>query len=243
MMVYYKTYYRCGSQSDVTVGLFGAEVDILTTSYSFNGVLEDDGTYSSAPAWFNEFNFYPVGSCGWTIAPPNESDTTYKFSWDANYKDGSTVEYIVELVMLNYCSVSIDNTLCSPDGLKVLAWLNREGGWSYFTFNGKTTYSVRIPEGKTYQNSDYIQRYSERPDVYTAELVTTGDIPQIALDLLESLKTSIQAYIIEDWDTSYPVYKPIQIQDGDFTKRKTGDKIFDVAVNFIYAEEKQIQTG
>lgn len=243
MRVYYKTYYKCASQDDVITGLFGDEIDLIANSYTFDGTYDGDNNAISTPAWFNEFNFFPIGSCGWTIAPPSETDTHYRFIWDVEYITGETVQYVVELIMLDYCSVTINNTQCSPDGLKVIAWLNREGGWSYFTFNGKTTYSVRIPEGKTYQNSDYIQRYSERPDVYTAELVTTGDIPQIALDLLESLKTSIQAYIIEDWDTVYPVYKPIQIQDGDFTKRKTGDKIFDVAVNFIYAEEKQIQTG
>lgn len=243
MRVYYKTYFKCGTQSDSIVGLFGAEVDILTQDYTFNGVLEDDGTYSSAPAWFNEYDFYPIGSCGWVLSPPNESGTSYKFSWDAEYHTGEVVEYIVELVMLDYCSVEIDNTKCSPDGLKVLSWLNREGGWSYFTFAGKTTFEVTIPESGKYQNSDYILRNHSRDGVYNGELVTTGSIPETALDLLASLKTSIQAYYIDGWDTSYPVYKPIIIQDGDFIKRKTGDKRFDVSVKFIYAEKVQIQTG
>jgi hypothetical protein len=243
MKVYYKTYYRCSTQDDLIIGLFGDEVDLLVNSYTFDSAYDGNGNAISTPAWFNEFNFFPIGSCGWTIAPPSESDTTYRFVWDVVLKTGETVQYMVELIMLNYCSVAINNIQCSQDGLKILSWLNRQGGWSYFTFNGKTTYSVKIPDGKTYKNSDYIQRYSERPDVYTAELVTTGDTPQAALDLLESLKTSIQAYLIEDYDTDAPIYKPIQIQDGDFTKRKTGDKIFDVAVNFIYSEQVQIQTG
>lgn len=243
MRVYYKTYFKCGSQDDTIIGSFGNEVDILTTSYTFNGVLEDDGTYSSAPAWFNEFNFFPIGSCGWTVSPPNESGTTYKFSWTVEYQTGEEVEYIVELVMLAYCSVDIDGQGCNTDGLKVLSWLNREGGWSYFTFAGKTTYTTQIPDSKTYQSSEYVKYNSEKPDVYNAELVTTGSIPEIALELLDSLKTSIQAYYIDGWDTAYTVYKPIIIQDGDFTKRKTGDRLFDVSVNFIYAEKVQIQTG
>lgn len=242
MRVYYKTYFKCGTQSDSIVGLFGAEVDILTQDYTFNGVLEDDGTYSSAPAWFNEYDFYPIGSCGWVLSPPNESGTSYKFSWDAEYHTGEVVEYIVELVMLSYCSVDIDGQGCKADGQRVLAWLNREGGWSYFTFAGKTTFEVTIPEASRYQNSDYILRNNSRDGVYDGELVTTGDIPVEALDLLASLKTSVQAYFIDGWETSYPVYKPIVIQDGDFIKRKTGDKRFDVSVKFIYAEKVQIQT-
>jgi hypothetical protein len=238
----YKTYYRCADAFALT-GTFGDEINVLVNSYTFNGVLEDDGSYSAAPVWFGQFNTFPLASTGWTMGVALTAGEHWKFSWTTDNKDGTETEYIVEVVALSYCLVEFDNITCERDGIRVITWLTREGGWAYFAFNGKRTFEVKISEGKTYKNSDYIQRYSERPDVYTGELVTTGNIPETALDLMESLKTSIQAYVVDDYDTDAPVYKPIVIQDGDFIKRKTGDKRFDVSVNFIYAEQVQIQTG
>lgn len=241
--IVYKTYYKCGSQDDAIVGLFGKEIDIKTNSYRFNGLLNSDGTYSSAPAWFFEYNFFPIGSCGWYFIPPNEANTFYRLSWTATNRDGTSTEYIVEIYMIDFCEVEI-NTPCGLADDKYIVWLNREGGWSLFKFRGKTTFSIDIPEASTYKNNDYILRGLERKNVYRGELVTTGDIPEASLELLESLKISIQAYLLENFNTDYPVIqRPIFLQDGDFVKRKTGDKRFDVSVKFIYPDEFKIQTG
>jgi len=237
--IHYKTYYRCTSANDLlpVAGVFERDALTHVSHLVFNGQLTSNNTYTTAPGWFAQVNAFPLHDTFWVFTPPNETDTVYRFSWAAHNHNGTTDEYIVELVMLNYCTVEIDN--CGKTN--VLTWLNREGGWSYFSFSGVTTFEVKIPQGKAFQNADYIQRYHSRPDVYRGMQVTTGPIPQQALDLLESLKYSVQAYLIED-ATTRPVYIPIVIQDGDFTKRKTTDKRFDVTVKFIVAEQVQIQT-
>lgn len=241
--VFYKQYYRCDTQLAQVTGIFGSEVKILVNSVTFNGVLNDDGTYSSAPAWFADFSFFPLGDFGWVFTPPAETNTTYRFSWTLGLKSGIDVEFIVQLNMIEQCSVDVNVNVCNPDGVRVLAWLTREGGWAYFTFNGKRTYSVTNPEANNYKTPDHVLYSYKRDGVYDAELVTTGDIPESSLDLIDSLRTSIQAYVIDKYNTLEERYLPIIVQDGDFIKRKTGDKIFDVSVNFIYATEKLIQGG
>lgn len=237
-MIIYKTYYRCDTSvvlGNFETGMFKPIVD----SFTFNGQLLPDGTYTTEPVWFTQVNDYPAFDTFWLMTPPNETDTRYRFSWTANNTDGTTDEYIVELIMQE-CNTEINVRDCNET---LLTWLNREGGWSYFYFTGKTEYKVQIPDGKTYINSDFVKRYFDRSKVYKAELLTTGDIQQEALDLLESLKYSIQAYKVDTSDPNQTELIPIFLEDGDYTKRKTGERIFDASVNIVYAQEVTIQTG
>lgn len=241
MDIVYKTYYRCSTQDAQIVGVFGVEEQMQWASISFDQSYKD-GNPIPAPSWFSEVNFFPLGSVFWVMTPPNEENTAYTFSWNANDLGGNAIRYIVELVMLDYCSLDI-NTKCIDSDSVFITWLRKQGGWEKFAFVGKMTYSVTIPEGLTYKNADKVLRYSQRNNIYRGQLVTTGDIPDWALDIMESLKTSIQAYVL-DYSNPVDVREiPILIQDGDFTKRKTGEKIFDVSVNFIYAQEINVQNG
>lgn len=237
--IYYKTYYRCNSSADLqsTAGVFEKDALKHVSYLEYNGRLNPDNTYSAAPAWFAQVNQFPLHDTFWVFTPPNETNSTYRFSWTAHNHDGTTDEYIVELVMIDFCEITVDN--CGK--AKVLTWLTREGGWAYFSFSGVSTFEVKIPQGKTFQNSDYIMRYHTRPDVYQGLQLTTGPIPVQALDLLESLKYSIQVYLVSEGNGALE-YLPVIVQDGDFTKRKTSDKRFDVTVKVISAEQVQIQT-
>jgi len=238
MRFFYKTFFRC---DDTTASgtferaMFLPRID----AFSFNGLVTGDGTYTSAPVWFTQTNTYPAGEVYFFMTPPEDGET-YRFSWDASNTDGSTDEYIIELVQFNACTTPI-TTQCSPADKRVITWLNREGGWSYFVFTGKTTFETQIPEGKAFEK-DFIKRYYDRSKIYNGEIVTTGSIPLEALDLMESLKYSVQAYLIDSTNTLDIRFVPVFLLDGDYTKRKTGDKIFDVSCKFIYAKELVIQT-
>lgn len=239
MRIFYKTYRRCDTSR--VLGEFERDrFRLFVNSFTFNGVLNTDGTYSTAPVWFGQVNSFPLHDTSWIITPPSETDTRYLFSWTSNNIDGTTDEYLVELLMVESCVTELQVRDCNET---LIVWLNREGGWSQFYFTGKTTYNVTIPDGKTYTNTDFVQRYFDRSKVYTGELLTTGDVPESALDALESLKYSLQAYKVDYSDALDVKYIPVILKDGDYTKRKTGEKIFDVSVNFIYAQEVVIQTG
>lgn len=239
----YKRYYRCGTQDDTITGLFGEEIKLLINSFTFNGVRQSDGSYTSSPAWFSQVNSAPLYDTFWIMTPPNEENTQYDFSWTADMKDGSEVEYIVSLVMLDYCDLELGcYTSTTTRPLSVLSWLTREGGWCYFPFNGKKSFEVTIPDAETYQQGNYILRQTSRKGVYQGETLSTGSIPEMSLDLLQSLKESIQVYYVDNPTTDDPIYYPVILQNGDFVKRKTDERRWDVNVKFIYAEERQIQT-
>lgn len=239
--VNYKTYYRCPDESYSTVGLFGSEIDAQVVSYNYNGRLMPDGSYDLSVPWFFDFNAFPIGSCGWSFSPTGvNAGETYIFSFTTTNKDGSETEYLVKVIITPNCKFVIDN-FCNKDA-KAVTWLTREGGWANYTFTGKRTFEVAIPEAKTYKNADYIIRNNSRSGVYTGELVAAYVKTQAELDLIESLKYSVQAYAVTQSDTGANIYTPILVQDGDFTKRKTGEKRWDVSVKFIYATELQIQS-
>lgn len=239
----YKSYYRC-SGGDNVQGVFGSEVGIEALSFTFNGVRNSDGTYSSAPSWFMQINDFPLYDTFWIMSPPLEDDTVYNFSWTANNKDGSQTEWIVRLTMIDYCSIELG---CStPDvnhPLSMLLWLTREGGWTYFPFNGRKSFEVKIPEVDTYVSDEYITRGFQRRGVMNGETLSTGDIPELSLDLLQSLKESIQVYYVENpLVDGEQIYHEVNLMDGDFVKKKTGEKRWDVKVKFLYGAERIIQT-
>jgi len=242
----YKTYYRCSSQNTVVHGQFGDEIKPILSTMTYNGRYNpSDGTYGVTPVWFTHVEGLPVYDTTWSFTPPAETDTEYWFSWTAAFTDGTSMEYIVKVVMLDYCELELGcDTGTTRKPLSVLLWLTREGGWCYFPFNGRKTFEVKIPDGKTYISGEYILRNTSRPGVYEGETLTTGDIPEMALDLLQSLKESIQVYYVEDFlaYVGEQVYHPVILQDGDFMKRKTGEQRFDVTVKFLYATERQIQS-
>jgi len=236
MRIFYKTYFRCDTSR--VLGEFERDVFLpQVDSFTFNGMILSDGSFDTEPAWFTQVNDFPLYDTFWLMTPPNDGNT-YRFSWTASNVDGSETEYIVELVCIEDCTLPIQVRDCNET---LLTWLNREGGWSYFYFTGKTTYEVQIPDGKTWEN-DYVKRYFDRGKVYDGELLSTGDIPLASLDLMESLKYSVQVYKIDYSNPLDVKYIPVILQDGDYTKRKTGDKIFDVNVKVVYATQKVIQT-
>lgn len=239
----YKAYFGCETTPLNRQGQFDIEVTLLVSLFTFNGVRNADGSYSAAPVWFTQVNDFPLYDTFWVFTEPSESGTSYDFSWTADNKDGTQTEYIVQVNMLEECNIVLG---CSPGTinrpLSVLLWLTREGGWYYFPFNGKKSFEVKIPEAESYVSDDYITRNSSRRGVYNGETLSTGEIPEEALDLLQSLKESIQVYYVENFliDTTQ-VYHPVNLMDGDFIKKKTGERRWDVKVKFLYGQERIIQ--
>ena len=152
--VNYKTYYKCASEGGSTVGAFGPEIDAQVITYNYNGRLMPDGSYAGL-AWFVDFNLFPTGSCGWTFTPTGvTAGETYILSFTTSNKDGSETEYLIKVVIVAYCDVEIDNSGCKD--AKAVTWLTREGGWANYTFTGKRTFEVTIPEARTYKNANYV---------------------------------------------------------------------------------------
>lgn len=243
--IVYKNYWRCASQDSVINGLFGSEMKIGATSITFNGLRNSDGTYSSGPAWFTESSAgFPAFDATWQMTPPAEDNAQYSFSWTLFYWDNSQMEYLVNLNMIDYCRVDIgcrEDTRVKP--LSALCFLTRQGGWGLFVFNGKKSFKVTIPEAKQYISTGYVTYNTSRRGVFDGETLTAGGVSIIELDQLQALKESIQVYYVENLlSDGEQIYKPVILKDGDFEKRRTDEKTFEISVSFIYAEELQMQS-
>jgi hypothetical protein len=210
--IVYKKYYRCDTQLTLISGSFGPEINLVSLYSTFNGVRNVDGTYSAPPAWFTQYGTLPL-SIVWEMTPPAENNTTYNFSWTFESAGSVETEYIVSLTMIDYCNVPIGcdtNTPISP--LSALIFLSREGGWPRFIFNGKKSFEVTIPEGNQYINTDYVTYNTSRRGVFNGETLTSGNITKLGLDLLQSLKTSIQVYYVENiFGDEYSIHGHVRV--------------------------------
>lgn len=230
-----KTYVKDATDSGVINDYFDDAIMLGVTAYTFNGV-GINGSYTAAPAWFIPFGSFPF-SLGWYIDLDVADTGFYSFSYTLSY--GSTdVEFIIELNLSE--SNAIDIKGC---GATWLTWLTRAGGWAKFPFNGNTTFETDIPDAETYQTPQYITMVSERRGVASSEILTTGDIPMGALEYMESLKYTTQAYIGNFLQDGTLEFIPILIEAGTFLKRNTRDKFFDVTVRITYATELTMQNG
>lgn len=139
---------------------------------------------------------------------------------------------MINTVDYNNCCVNY------PNGRVNIVWLNREGGYQNYIFQGVKTFEQRVGDERTYKDGS-ILKLSQRKNVYSGRIVTTSNIPQLHVDYLDSLRTSIQAW---EWNESDDTYTEILLDNSDYVKYTTRQKLFDISIRFIYAEEIIIQT-
>lgn len=119
-----------------------------------------------------------------------------------------------------------------------IVWLNREGGFQNYIFSGVKTIEVSGGDAKTFKRNGII-KYYQRENIYDGKIVTTSNIPRNHVDYLDSLRHSIQAW---EWNQADSTFREILIDIEDYVKYTTRQKLFDVAIRFIYADEILIQT-
>lgn len=152
-------------------------------------------------------------------------------------EDGSEVIYLTVSV---YPTTQI-RRICKSNSLN-FAWLNRSGGWNSYAIECKYVRGYDIGGEQTYLDAGSVLRRTEVKDVYqnyslTADLLTTFE-----LDLLASLRTSIQAYLYNDSTLAFDI--PIIIDAGSFQtygnrQRQTERS---ASFNFRLATKEVIQT-
>lgn len=121
-----------------------------------------------------------------------------------------------------------------------IAWFSRYGGWQSYKFKGVKTFEYRLGDVSTFKDFSRILKTSSIKDVYYGTICTSGNISRTEADYLDSLRYSIQAYLYNsvtgEWDI------PIDLDKKSWVKYSSRDKLFDVAVRFIHAEEIIIQS-
>lgn len=131
--------------------------------------------------------------------------------------------------------------ICKENSLN-FAWLNRSGGWNSYSIECKYIKGYSVGNQSTYLNASNVLKSTEINDVYetyelTAELLTTFE-----LDLLASLRTSIQAYLYNDATLAFDI--PILIDKGSFqtygNRQRQPER--SASFNFRLATKENIQT-
>lgn len=186
----------------------------------FEVFFKDDGNLS-------HFNFFAPN------ATPGQTYTATIIVWEDAPNVGESTTLLLKVHVRESCEELYDNCC---DGMNI-QWLNQVGGMQNYYFNGVKTFEVTQENAKRYIDYNKIARYSDRGNVYKGMIVSTKAIPQEHVDLLDSLRYSIQAYENRD-DVLYPIL----IDPESYTKYKSKDKKFDVFIKFIYAEPVKIQT-
>jgi hypothetical protein len=168
------------------------KIETFTTEggeYTIDDYLSDD---------YSVFSFNGIVGC-------------YSFEF---FNDGSS---LFTLDMCVYPASAIKGA-CSTDNKPVynLAWINREGGWSSYVFEGKKEIRREIGRIGTFKRGLELKK-SFVDNVYTEVEVHFSNKGQRDMLFIASLRTSIQAYMYNDltltWDIpifidkeTFPVY-------------------------------------
>jgi hypothetical protein len=137
---------------------------------------------------------------------------------------------------------------CVPAGEKGAAvdlwWLNRQGGWDRWVFTFKASYSTDISDGRKWQDSSTIERYSYRGEVREKVSVVSQFVDFDTRKALANIRKSIQVYQLMgdgDW-TNIDNFIPIVVDSGSFSDYVTGEGKMQVDLTYSYAQLIDVQT-
>jgi hypothetical protein len=127
------------------------------------------------------------------------------------------------------------------DDVLNISWVNREGGWSSYIFEGKRLYGKDMGEEKTFKSSGVLKR-SSMENVYDAIEVNIFNKSIKDMQFIASLRQSIQAYLWSDSTLQWSI--PIKLDKASFPIYEVPFKQIEVAqkMKFILAEEIVIQS-
>ena len=189
---------------------------------------------SSLPAWItnNTINSFTQF---WSLAPT--SINTYNYYADVYLREGQFNQYkgiaLITVIVVESLFEEIDNC-CSDENVNIV-WLNRQGGRGNFIFTQRKDFNVEVGKKSTYITND-IKRYSEIKNVHNGFKVYATGISKNQIDFLDTLRYSIQCWLyIND------SFIPLILDVGSFEKYNTKENMYEIAMNFLYAERLNIQ--
>lgn len=166
------------------------------------------------------------------VASVNAIIGCYSFA----FTDGATPLFDLELCIFPIQSA---NGICK-DGFNI-AWINREGGWSSYIFDGRKTYGKEVGDVKTFKSGNRLKRLSVE-NVYDVVEVSISNKSDRDLRFIASLRQSIEAYLWSESTKSWSI--PIILNKESFAVYSMPFKQINVADKFTfrYSEEVIIQS-
>ena len=128
------------------------------------------------------------------------------------------------------------------DGILNFAWLNRSGGWNSYALECKYIKGYDVGGQETYLDAGSVLKRTEVKDVYQSYSLTSENMTTFELDLLSSLRTSVQAYLYNDSSLAFDI--PIIIEPSSFQTYGNRQRQPDRGASFSFklATKETIQT-
>lgn len=185
---------------------------------------------STLPAWITN-NTIGSYTQTWSLAPT--STGTYYYNASAYLRNSFQGAAAITVIVVDSLYEEIDNC-CSDENVNIV-WLNRQGGRGNFIFTQRKDFNVEIGKKSTYLTND-IKRYSEIKNVHNGFKVYATGITKNQIDFLDTLRYSIQC-----WQFINGVFIPLILDIGSFEKYNTKENMYEISMNFLYAERLNIQ--
>jgi len=146
----------------------------------------------------------------------------------------------VTLSVCIYPSAQI-RRVCADDVLN-FAWFNSQGGFNSYALECKFIKGRNIGRQTTYLTADKILKKNQLDDVYDSYELASNSLTKIELDLLQALRSSVQAYLYNNvslaWDIPIVVDgSSVQTYGNRFNQAETK-----IGFSFRVAKQVEIQT-
>lgn len=127
---------------------------------------------------------------------------------------------------------------CNNSEAICINWITREGGRASYIFDQRKNFSVTAGDSKTFDNSGYV-RFYQRGKNFDAKTVYKTGLTDNEIDLISSLRTSIQAW---EYNETTGVSSPILLNADSFDLYSTKSKLNEITVKYRMANYKEIQS-
>lgn len=188
-------------------------------------------TVTSLPAWI-----VPSISVTYidylTLTPTVTGTYTYYFT-----EGGSPPTLDACLIVEVVDSLTDSITTCNNSDTITLVWITREGGRATYLFDQRKDFKGIVGDVKTFDNNGTI-KYINRGKNFVYKVVYKTGITDDEVDLLESLRYSIQAW---EYNATTDVSTPILLDSNSYDLYSTKTQLNEVNLKYRIATYKEIQ--
>jgi hypothetical protein len=186
---------------------------------------------SSLPAWVVP-NYSPFIT-RLTLNPTVTGTYTYYFTESGSppTTDACLILEVVDSL------IELSETCSSPNNI-TLIWITREGGMATYIFDQRKDFKGIVGETETFDNNGTL-KYFKRGKNFTYKQVYKTGLTNNEVDLLESLRYSIQAW---EHNSTTGVNNPILLDSNNYDLSAEKGQLNKVTLKYRIAEYKEIQS-
>jgi len=188
--------------------------------------------YSPLPSWIVPDNAGRPYIVTLTFTPTVLGTYTYYFT-----EGGSPPTLDACLIVEVVDSLTDSVTTCNNSDTITLIWITREGGRASYMFDQRKDFKGIVGDVKTFDNNGTV-KYINRGKNFLYKVIYKTGISDEEVDLLESLRYSIQAW---EYNATTDVSTPILLDSNSYDLYSTKTQLNEVNLKYRIATYKEIQ--